>query len=128
MSVHITALYAIILTVILIGFAINVTRHRFKAGVSLGDGGDPAMARAVRIHGNAAEYIPIALLLMLIYELDGGSHLALHIGGIVLVVGRLLHARGMLRTRVPNNERAIGMCATWLAILAFAILNLLKIV
>ena len=53
------------------------------------------MRRMIRLHGNAAEYIPLAIVLMLIYELNGGWHTALHIVGIALVVGRVLQTWGM---------------------------------
>jgi uncharacterized protein len=38
---------------------------------------------------NAAEYVPLALVLMLILELNGASAAWLHVLGIALVVGRL---------------------------------------
>ena len=75
MSVSITALYAGILALIVIALAINVTVHRVKLRVPLGDGGNAEMRRMIRLHGNAAEYIPLAMLLMLIYELNGGCAL-----------------------------------------------------
>ena len=51
MSVSITALYAGILALIFVALAINVTRHRVKLRVSLGDGGNPEMlAKCARIN------------------------------------------------------------------------------
>ena len=88
MSVSITALYAGILALIFVALAINVTRHRVKLRVALGDGGNPEMLRMIRLHANAVEYIPLALVLMALYELNGGWHVALHIIGIVLIVAR----------------------------------------
>ena len=88
MTVSITALYAGILALIVLALAINVTAHRVKLRVPLGDGGNAQMRRMIRLHGNAAEYIPLALVLMAIYELNGGAHLGLHIVGIALVAGR----------------------------------------
>jgi hypothetical protein len=82
MPVMITALYAAILALLLTALAINVTVNRAKLKVLLGDGGNPQMLRMARIHGNAAEYVPIAVLLMGLYELDGGLPLALHVTGI----------------------------------------------
>ncbi|HSP51139.1 MAG TPA: MAPEG family protein [Pseudolabrys sp.] len=67
MSVSITALYGAILGLIVITLAINVTVHRVKLRVPLGDGGNAEMRRMIRLHGNAAEYIPLAIVLMLIY-------------------------------------------------------------
>src|SRR5439155_19359647 len=110
MPLPITALYAAILAIILTALAINVTIHRGKLKVPLGLGDNPIMLRMIRIdtrecrriHGNAAEYIPIALLLMGAYEINGGNHVALHISGVVLVLARLLHASGMWNSPLPN--------------------------
>ena len=86
MSVSITALYAGILALMVVALAINVTLHRVKLRVPLGDGGNPEMLRMIRLHGNAAEYIPLALVLMALYEIDGGWHTPLHVVGVALVV------------------------------------------
>ena len=128
MSVAITALYGAILALIVIALAINVTAHRVKLRVPLGDGGNAQMRRMIRLHGNAAEYIPLALVLMAIYELNGGWHLGLHIVGIALVAGRLLQTAGMWTTDMPNIGRQIGQSLTWLSLIALAALNLWKVV
>ena len=124
----ITALYAGILALIVLALAINVTVHRNKFGVSLGDGGNPAMLRMIRLHGNAAEYIPLGLMLMLIYEVNGGAHAALHTAGIALVLGRLLQSWGMWESSRPNFGRVCGQSLTWLTIAALAALNLWRLV
>lgn len=127
MTLSITALYAGILALIVLALAINVTVHRVKLQVSLGDGGKPQMLRMIRLHGNAAEYIPLALVLMAIYEFNGGGHMGLHIVGIALVVGRVLQTAGMWATDMPNIGRQIGQSLTWLALVALAVLNLWKL-
>lgn len=127
MLVPVTALYAVILTLLLMALAINVTVHRRKLKVSLGAGSDPVMLRMIRIHGNAAEYIPIGLLLMLVYELNGGSHTALHVCGCAMVLGRVLHAAGIWASNAPNSGRAMGQALTWATILALAAMDLVKV-
>jgi hypothetical protein len=127
MLLPVTALYAAILTLILMALAINVTLHRRKLRVGLGDGSNPVMLRTVRMHGNAAEYIPIAVLLMLVYELNGGSHTTLHVGGCALILGRVLHAAGLWRSDGQSPGRAIGQALTWLTILALTAVNLSKV-
>ena len=81
----------------------------------------------IRIHGNAAEYIPIALLMMLVYELNGGARTTLHVCGCALVLGRVLHAAGLWNSNGPNFGRAVGQTLTWLTILALIALNLTKV-
>lgn len=126
MPVPITALYAGILALILTALAINVTVHRWRVRVPIGQGKDPLMQRIVRVHGNATEYVPVALLLMLVYELNGGRGSWLHLAGIIFVAARLLHAWGLSYTAAPNLSRAVGQTLTWAVIIGLAVLNLLK--
>ncbi len=127
MPVSISALYAGILALIVVALAINVTVHRVKFRVPLGDGGNPQMLGMIRLHGNAAEYIPLAVVLMLVYEINGGWHTALHVIGIALVAGRVLQTWGMWETPHANLGRQAGQSLTWLSIAALAVLNLARI-
>lgn len=127
MPLAITALYAAVLALILMALAINVTVYRRRQRVPLGQGGNALMLRIVRMHGNAAEYIPIGLLLMAVYELNGGARPVLHVLGATLVLGRLLHAWGLGRAIGPSFGRASGQLLTWLAIIGLALANLLRI-
>lgn len=128
MTLPITALYAGILALIVVALAINVTVHRTKFKVPIGDGGNPEMLRMIRVHGNAVEYLPLALMLMAIYEIDGGSHALLHIAGIVLIVGRVLQTWNMWRTPRAGFGRIAGQSSTWLTVAALAVLNLWRLV
>jgi len=127
MPITITALYAGILGLLMTALAINVTVHRARLHVQIGDGGNPQMQRMIRLHGNAAEYLPLGLILMGLYELDGGLHPALHAAGIALIVGRVLHVWGMWNTVETNFGRVTGPTLTWIAIAAMAALNLWQI-
>lgn len=128
MLISITALYAAILAFIIVALGINVTVHRVKLGVPLGDGGNPQMLRMIRLHGNAVEYIPLALVLMLAYEINGGWHTALHIIGIALVAGRLIQTWAIWSTEIAGPGRGTGQTLTWLSIAALAVLNIWKLV
>jgi len=125
--VPVTALYAAILALMLVALGINVAVHRGKFGIPLSDGGNPQLLRMIRIHGNAAEYMPFAVLLMGLYELDGGAALALHMSGIALLAGRLLFSWGIWGRAEPGFGRIAGMSLTWLAVAALALLNLWQV-
>ena len=127
MPVATTALYAGILTLVMVALAINVTMHRAKLRVPMGDGGNPIMLRMIRLHGNAVEYLPLALLLMAIYEINGGWHAALHAAGIALVVARILQSWNMWSTDIAGFGRISGQSLTWLTLIALALLNLAKV-
>jgi len=127
MSVPVTALYAGILALLITAFAINVTIHRNKLKIEAGDGGNPTMLRMIRIHGSAAEYVPLGLLLMALYEIDRGMPSALHAAGIALIVGRLAFAAAFWQSAHPGALRGIAAVVTWLTIAALAVLNLWQI-
>lgn len=124
MPVAVTALYAGIFGLVIVVLGCNVTLHRFKYRVMLGDHDIPQLRRVVRIHGNTVENIPFALLLMGLYELDGGLHAVLHAAGIALIVGRITYIGVLWRHEEPSPIRASGVTLTWLTIAALAILNL----
>jgi len=127
MPVWITALYGAILALLLTALAVNVTRTRAKLRISFGDGGNPQMMRAMRLHGNTAEYVPIGVLLMGLYELDGGLAAALHASGIALIVGRIFYVAGVWDSDAVNFGRTTGVVLTWITIAALAVLNLWQI-
>ncbi|VDZ99714.1 membrane protein [Salmonella enterica subsp. enterica] len=63
----VSALYAVLGALLLMKFSFNVVRLRMQYRVAYGDGGFSELQSAIRIHGNAVEYIPVALVLLLFY-------------------------------------------------------------
>ena len=102
----------------------RVVRLRIKLRQARGDGGSDELARAVRVHGHFAEYVPLALVLLLLLEHSRWPELALHLYGLVLLATRFIHAMGL--TRVPEKTvfRLVAMVIT-LNLLTFASLALL---
>jgi len=127
MLATVTAFYASVLAALIVTLGINVTIHRAKLGVPIGDGGNVEMLRMIRLHGNAVEYVPLGLLLMLAFEINGGRHWALHAAGIALVAARVLQTWGMWWTPKPTIGRVCGQSLTWATIAALALLNLWKL-
>jgi uncharacterized membrane protein YecN with MAPEG domain len=120
MSVPVVALYAPLNAFLNIGLATNVVRFRARGARDT----DKDLVLAVRIHGNNAEFVPLALLMMLIAELLGGASLGLHLAGGLLLLARVSHAVGMPR-KAPNPLRSFGVVATWGTIVALGIYCLL---
>ena len=116
MPFKITAIYAGINGLILLVLAVRVARQRGISKVGLGTGGDATLERAVRIHGNAAESIPIILILLGLAEACGSKPFLLHGIGIALTLGRLLHIWGLTQTSGMSFGRVGGMILTWLAL------------
>ena len=72
------ALYAGLNALLLMVLAMRVVRRRRAGSISLGDGGDADLNRAMRAHGNAAETMPLALILITIAALAGAPAAAIH--------------------------------------------------
>lgn len=125
MPFKITALYAGLNALILLVLAIRVARQRGISKVGLGTGGDAVLERASRIHGNAAENIPIVLILLGLAEACGSTPFLLHGIGIALTLGRLLHVWGLIQSSGASVGRAAGMGLTWLALAVGAVRALL---
>lgn len=121
---HITGLYAALGALLMFALAARVMRLRHKHRVGLGSGGEDSLSLAIRAHANAVEYLPIALLLLLILELDQTRAWLLHVFGIVLIVGRILHAIGLSSSAGTSFGRFVGTGLTMLVILVMALLLL----
>lgn len=124
----ITALYAALSALLLVGLAFRVSLTRGRQKVDLGDGGKELMLRAIRCHGNAMEYIPITLILMLLLEMHGSAHWFLHAAGIALLVSRLMHVQGLMQSGALTPGRLAGTGIGWLLIVVLAVDNLFNFV
>ena len=118
MSVAVTGLYAGTLGIVFIVLSLRVIKTRVRAQVNLLDGGDEALTRAMRVHGNFAEYVPFALLLMALAEIQGASVLFMHGLGTVLIVCRLCHAYAITAKTGRSPARVIGVVETFGVIIA----------
>jgi len=114
MFVKIVALYAGINILLLLGLGLATALTRQRRRVVLGDGGDDAMRRMIRAHGNAAEYIPagIAGLVLLAWLEPATPAWLIHAAGLTLTAGRVLHAGGLLMGPL-NIGRMAGMLLTF---------------
>ncbi len=120
----ITPIYAALIALLYVTLSVKVILQRRSDKISVGDGGSKMMIKAIRTHSNCAEYAPIGLLLIAMVELQGAGGALLHVLGLLLLAGRLLHAYGFGRTPQIVILRQIGMGLTFTAILVAAIANL----
>jgi len=124
MSVPITGLYAALAALLVVVLALRVVALRRSTKTGIGDGGDRRLARAIRVHGNAIEYLPIALILLLVAELGQASPALLHGCGIVLVAARVSHAVGFSRSAGTSIGRFLGTVGTVGVILTLAAVDI----
>ena len=109
----ITALYTSLLAILWLGLTMYVILGRWKYEVSLGDGGENDLNRRIRAHANFMETVPFAVILLWFGEMYVLTPHVVHSMGIALVIGRILHAYGMLfRKHSTNRFRQTGMILT----------------
>lgn len=119
---NVTTLYAGIFGLLVVGFSFYITRARRTFNTAIGSGNSDVLARRIAVQRNLVDYTLYGLLLMLLLEAHLVSVYILHGIGILLLVGRLLHAYGILVAEPRNNRficRIAGMVITF-AVLALA--------
>ncbi|SDO43375.1 hypothetical protein SAMN05216196_105291 [Lutimaribacter pacificus] len=125
MALAITPLYAGLLGLVFAVLSAEVIRARARANVSVGDGGDPGLMLAMRVQGNFVEYVPFALLLIAMAEIQGAPGWALHGLGAVLLLSRVMHALGLRRSPSVPPLRGGGFALSLLVLVIAAALNIL---
>ncbi len=115
----VTPLYAALAASILIVLALRVIAARRDRGVAIGDGADEDLVRRIRAQGNFAEYTPLALLLILLLELGGAPAWQLHLLGVALILGRIVHAWSLAAH--SGKGRVAGMILTFFVLAAGAL-------
>lgn len=113
MSIGITSIYAAFLALLILLLSYRVVMLRRKFQVGIGTNGEKVLARAIRVHANAIEYIPICLLLMAFAEMQQASSWLMHGAGIALLLGRVLHAFGLSKSVGKSFGRFYGVILTW---------------
>lgn len=106
------ALYIGLFGILLIVLSLRVSFVRRDARVALGDGDNELLRRRIRAHSNFVEFVPIALLLLMLAEHTGLGSLFIHLFGIVLLAGRISHAYGISQTNEVFIYRMVGTIAT----------------
>ncbi|PHM55244.1 MAPEG family protein [Xenorhabdus sp. KK7.4] len=118
----VSSLYIVLGALLLIKLSLDVIKLRTQYQVAYGDGGFYELQTAIRVHGNAVEYIPISLLLLLVMEMNGATVWMLHICGILLLAGRLLHFYGLKQREL--RWRRMGMGATFMSMIIMVVVNI----
>lgn len=108
----ITLLYASILGLLSVLLANQVLYVRLRGGKE-----EKWRSNATeRVQANFVENVPLALIILFIFEYSSSSNNLIHIFGILLILFRLLHAWGMSKNEGANYPRLIGAQGTFLLI------------
>ena len=130
MTLSITALYAGILMIFALALSFKAGGFRGSTGISVMYGEPPNMelAQRVRVHQNFLEYVPMAIILLGILEINGGNATFLHVFGVVLIISRIAHAIGLKHDNMGHPGRVIGAGGTALISMAAAMYALWMVV
>lgn len=116
----ITIIYAGLLGLIYVLLSAFVVKGRYSKKMAFGDGGDPEMTKRIRMHGNFAEYVPLGLILLYLVDACQYAGWLVHLLGIMLLVGRVLHAIAI--HQAIFRFRVVGMVLTLLMLLISSLL------
>jgi uncharacterized protein len=105
-------LYAGFLTLLYLFLTFRTIKLRTQNKTSLGDGGHSSLLKAIRVHANFSEYVPLGLLLLFFIESSGVNKPVVHIIGSSLLIARCIHAYGVSQTDEKLIFRQIGMILT----------------
>jgi uncharacterized protein len=114
-----------ILIVLVLVFLVIRQRRAFKCVI--GDGGHLPLMLAIRAHANAIETIPLGLIGLLALASVGAQVWTVHSLGIMLTLGRVLHAYGLSNNQGTSFGRMAGMLLTLMAILLIGVACVLAI-
>ncbi len=120
----VTSVFASVLALMFIKLSMSVIGFRRKNKVAIGDGGVAELERAIRAHGNFAEYVPLGLFLIGALELNDAPLELVAPLGVLLVVGRYFHAKGINEPPPEFTNRVRGMKITFAALGLSAVSNI----
>ena len=117
MAFQITAMYALPLALLglVLWFRVSMVRALHK--VSIGHADNASLHERIRQHGNFIEWAPWVILLMALAEGNGAGAMWLHISGVLLLAGRLIHPFGLKADNPAHPLRYVGNTASLLATL-----------
>ena len=124
-DISITLVFAAIFGFLHVIFTLRVGNYRFKSKISLGDDGDRELLKRIRAHGNFTENVPIALLLILLNDLNGAEDNTLMLMGSTLLIARLTHDLTIVTVRLPWILRPLSMLGTLGTIIAASVMLLI---
>jgi uncharacterized membrane protein YecN with MAPEG domain len=111
-----TALVTLVALIVYFWMSLQVGRARGKSGISApAMTGDPLLERAVRVHYNTLEWLPIFLVSLWLFAIYANELLAAVLG-LVWIIGRLVYAVGYM---VDPAKRSTGF---FIQLLACAVL------
>ena len=120
----VTPIYAGLLALLYLLLSYRVIQRRIEGRIAHGDGDDAELILRMRVHANFNEYVPLALILLALAEMQSAPGWVVHLLGAGLLVGRLGHAWGMSQTPGKPLGRGGGTVLTYAVLLVAALANI----
>jgi uncharacterized membrane protein YecN with MAPEG domain len=124
----ITPLYTSLLMIIFVILSIRTIRQRKKSKVPIGHADDQNLLRAMRAHSNFSEYVPFSLIGIYLIEMQGAHPLFVHGLGLMILIGRSIHAYGISQSNENFKFRVSGMMLTLSTLIISSLYLLFSIV
>ncbi|MDH5517623.1 MAG: MAPEG family protein [Gammaproteobacteria bacterium] len=119
-----TSIFSFCFAVLIFYLVLQVVRCRRKFRVGYGDGGHDELRHAISAHSNAIETIPLALIILLISELNAVNSVLLISASVLFLLARIIHVIGLMSSLGTSFGRTYGTLASWLFIIFLALVNL----
>lgn len=105
--------YAALLALLFVYLSVRTIGTRRRLQIAIGDQDHPEMKRAMRVHANFAEYVPLGLVLLSLVEARAPAAWLMHGLCLCLLLGRALHAYGVSQKKERFQFRVAGMMLTF---------------
>lgn len=105
--------YAALLALLFVYLSVRTIGTRRRLQIAIGDKDHPEMQRAMRVHANFAEYVPLGLVLLSLVEARAPAAWLMHGLCLCLLLGRVLHAYGVSQAKERFQFRVTGMMLTF---------------
>ncbi len=116
----ITSIIAAILGVFYFYLSVFVIKTRRRLKISLGDGNNPQMLKAMSAHSNFQAYTPFLLILLFLLENTAAlPNSFITVLGLMIFIGRLLHFKGIVSDII--KFRVSGMLFTLLTLMILSL-------
>ena len=127
MELSTTPLYASILALVYVYLSFRTLGLRRANKIAIGDGNNITLQRAIRVHANFSEYVPMALILITYIEILKFNAILINVLCLALLLGRISHAYGVSKLEEDLKYRVFGMAMTFSAIVISSALLMLRV-
>jgi uncharacterized membrane protein YecN with MAPEG domain len=128
MNVYVLCSAILVIGYFLLSFNVSLTRRKLKIGIGADDPRRGPLSKRIRAQGNAAEYIPILVVLFLYFSTVGEAGWVSWVA-VAVTMCRILHPIGMFMSPDLNGTqvfRVIGASGTYIGGVALGVALLLR--